>query len=217
MKEGRSEAREEDTKNESKENKSELPAQFEDDRYKLRPEMEYTAGEGEYKYKTDKLGRIKHVSGTLELHPETERNNYAQLKAGKEDRHTGKEGEGKDEGGHYIGRRFGGSKELDNLFAQDSKFNKGEYKKMENEWESLLSEKDENGNQKYKIEVDIRSHYRDVRPETGKRDSQRPSDLFVYAKVTDLSTNEVVDKKIYHYQNDSETNTNVRDMKKGGK
>lgn len=197
---------------ENKEQKQELPDHFEK-KYKLKEEaQEYEAGEGKYKYETDKQGRIKRCYGDLELHPENERNNYAQLKAGGEDRRTG-EIKGKDDGGHLIGRRFGGSAEIDNIVAQDSKLNRGEYKKMEDSWENYLNEKDENGEQKYHVNVDIRCKYNDVKEETGKKDSERPSEIFVYSKVTDKEGN-VVEKQVYRFKNEPDQETRVRDMNK---
>ena len=198
------------TENDSGEQKREQSSHFES-RYKLKASEKYEAGG--YNYETDKQGRITHCDGKLRLDPNTERNAYAQLKAGGEDRHRGKlEGEGKDDGGHLIGRRFGGSKELDNMIAQDSHLNRGEYKAMENAWEGYLEAKNEDGSPKYNVEVDIRCKYKDVREETQQRDSQRPSDIFVYSKVTDSSGN-VVDKKIYHFKNEAEDNQRIREMK----
>lgn len=202
---------------ENREAKQEAASHFdENNRYKLKPNETYVTGEGNYEYSTDKLGRIKHCKGLLELHPENDRNNYAQRKAGGADRHTGEiEGQGKDDGGHLIGRRFGGSKEIDNIVAQDSHLNRGEYKKMEDDWQSRLEEKDENGDQKYHVQVDIRCKYNDRREGTGERDSERPSEIFVYSKVTD-NEGKVVDKKIYYFKNDAEDNTHIRNMKKEG-
>lgn len=195
---------------EQKEQKQELPDHFEQ-KYKLKEgAREYKTGEGDYTYATDKQGRIKRCYGELELHPDNERNNYAQLKAGGEDRRNG-EINGKDDGGHLIGRRFGGSSEIDNIIAQDSKLNRGEYKKMEDHWEDYLSERDENGEQKYHVNVDIRCKYGDVNDKTGKRDSQRPSEIYVYSKVTDNDGN-VIEKQIFRYRNEPEPETRVRDM-----
>lgn len=204
------ESREQSESREAQEAK--LPEHFES-KYKLKEQaQEYESGN--YKYETDKQGRIKKCYGELSLQPESERNIYAQRKAGGEDRRRGTlEGEGKDDGGHLIGRRFGGSAEVDNIIAQDSKLNRGEYKRMEDDWQKRLEEKDEVGNSKYKVEVDIRCKYNDVKEETQRKDSQRPSDIFVYSKVTDREGN-VVDKKIYHFKNESDPDTHVRNMNK---
>ncbi len=178
--------------------KWEKPDHFEK-RYKLKPNETYEAGEGKYEYKTDKQGRITECNGTLKLCPETERNNYAQLKAGGEDRRPG------DEGGHLIARRFGGSKEIDNMVALDGSLNKNEYKKMEDSWEKTLKEKDEDGEQKYDVDVHIVCEYKDKNESTGKKDSQRPSDVNVYATTKDAKTGEAVDQQLYHYHNNEGT------------
>ena len=197
---------------ENKEQKQELPEHFEK-KYKLKEEaQEYEAGEGKYKYETDKQGRIKRCYGELELHPDNERNNYAQRKAGGEDRRTG-EINSKDDGGHLIGRRFGGSAEVDIIVAQDSKLNRGEYKKMEDNWESYLKETNENGEQKYHVNVDIRCKYNEVKEDTGKKDSERPSEIYVYSKVTDNEGN-VVGKQVYRFKNESDPEIRVKDMNK---
>ncbi len=197
----------------SHEKKQNVDRQHLESRYKMRERaQEYEAGEEKYKYETDKQGRIKRCSGELKLHPENERNNYAQRKVGGEDRRKG-ELEKKDEGGHLIGRRFGGSAEIDNLIAQDSKLNRGEYKKMEDSWEDYLKQTDEKGNPKYRVQVDIRCKYNDVKESTGKKDSERPSDIYVYSKVTDREGN-VVEKQIYRFKNEPDPKTLVRDMNK---
>ena len=196
--------------------KLELAEQFKNNnRYKLKESTEYVAGEGNYRYETDSRGRIVKCSGTLELHDETSRNNYAQRKAGGENRHTKENGEETaDDGGHLIARRFGGSPEIDNIVAMDSGLNQHEYKTMENDWASRLEEKTESGDSKYKVDVDIRCKYADKNLETGERDSKRPTDIFVYSKVTDTETGEVVDRTIYHYKNEHEDNTTTRSLKK---
>lgn len=190
--------------------------QFENgDRYKLKENAEYEAGEGEnkYHYETDRRGRIVRCTGTLELNENSERNPYAQRIVGGENRHTGEvKSEGKDDGGHLIATRFGGSGEVDNLVAMDSHLNRGEYKRMENSWADKLEEKNENGESKYKIDVDIRCKYTEKNPETGKRDSERPSDIYVFSKVTDRETGEVVEKDIYRYKNRPEDNVKYRQL-----
>lgn len=200
---------------EAQEKKPELGEQFkENNRYKLKESTEYITGEGNYRYETDSRGRIVKCSGSLELHDETQRNNYAQLKAGGENRRTKENRDGAyDEGGHLIARRFGGSAEIDNIVAMDSGLNHNEYSRMEKDWASRLEDKTEDGEQKYKVDVDIRCKYADKNPDTGKRDSERPTDIFVYSKITDNETGEVVDRTIYHYKNERENNTTTRNMK----
>lgn len=197
--------------NENNEQKAEQASHFENEsKYKLKSSERYEANK--YNYETDNRGRITHCEGTLRLEPQNGRNTYAQLKAGGEDRRKGNaEGESKDDGGHLIGRRFGGSKELDNMIAQDSHLNRSEYKAMEDDWEGYLKQKNEDGSSKYNVKVDIRCKYKDIREETQQRDSQRPSDLFVYSKVTDSNGN-TVDKKIYHFKNEADNNQRIREM-----
>ncbi len=193
---------------EKKEQETENQEHFrENDKYKLKPNETYVAGEGHYEYKTDRRGRIKECSGTLELHPENERNNYAQHKAGGGDRLE------KDEGGHLFGRRFGGSGEIDNLVAQDGHLNRTEYKAMEDHFEEKLKEKDENGEQKYDVNVKIRVEYNDEREGTGSKDLDRPSDIYVYSEVKERATNMTTEYKLYHFKNQSEDNTRIRNIK----
>lgn len=106
---------------------------------------------------------------------------------------------GKDDGGHLIGRRFGGLSESDSIIAQDSKLNRGEYKKMEDHWENYLNERDENGEQKYHVNVDIRCKYGEVNEKPGKRDSRRPGETNVYSKMTDTEGN-MIEKQIFPFQ-----------------
>lgn len=100
-----------------------------------------------YQYVADTNGRILNASGELRLEG-GERDPRAQLEAGGEFRHE------KDDGGHLIGTRFGGSGELDNLIAQDSNLNRSGFKSMENEWAREL----ENGND---VKVSIEPIYQD--------------------------------------------------------
>lgn len=180
---------------ESKDNKETQIETQEHDKNKLQSSERYDSNG--YHYETDKQGRIKHCEGTLRLEKNNERNPYAQLKAGGEDRRRdGDDARGKDDGGHLIGRRFGGSKDLDNLIAQNSRFNRGEYKSMEDDWQKRLEEKNDDGSSKYKVDVDIRCKY--------KGDSERPDVVYVYSKVTDSDGN-VVEKKVYRYHNESES------------
>lgn len=96
---------------------------------------EDTIEENGYSYSLDESGRVSEVEGDLIL--ETgERDIQAQRDAGGEFRRE------TDDGGHFIGNRFNGPGEDINLFAQDSNFNRGGYKSLENEWASEL----ENGN-----------------------------------------------------------------------
>ena len=96
---------------------------------------------GEYHYRETEDG--KSAWGSLELTGEGVRNAEAQRLAGGEFR------EAKDDGGHLIGTRFGGSPELENIDAQNRNLNRGAYKAEENSWASSL----EDGNQVF-VNVD---------------------------------------------------------------
>lgn len=148
------------------------------DREHLKCSEKYEANE--YEYETDSSGRIKRCAGTLRL-GEGKANPEQQRKAGGEDRRE------TDDGGHLIARRFDGSGELDNLVAMDRHLNRSEYKKMENEWAKALQEGK-------KVETDIRVMY--------KGDSERPSRIYVAAKITDREGNE--ETRIYPYKNEDE-------------
>jgi hypothetical protein len=80
-----------------------------------------------YDYVVDAHARTRGVSGEIRLQPQP-RSRRAQADAGKPDRrHT-------DDGGHFIAARFNGPGEWFNHFAQDSNFNRGGYRSLENEW-----------------------------------------------------------------------------------
>ena len=98
----------------------------------LKPNIEYTAGEYDYLYKTDDQGRITDFKAdNLQLTERDERLPH--------DSNTPDKGED-DHAGHLIADRFGGSPELDNLVSQHSYINQGEYKAMENEWAEAIKE-----------------------------------------------------------------------------
>ena len=98
-----------------------------------------------YKYTMDNEGRVSMVEGDLRLKT-GERDVIAQREAG------GKFRRDTDEGGHFIGNRFDGFGGDINLFAQNSSFNRGGYKAMENEWAKELKK----GND---VHVDIEPLY----------------------------------------------------------
>lgn len=138
--------------------------------YKLKPNEKYEA-KG-YQYETDKYGRITRCEGSLRLE-EGKRNTDHQVRAGGEFRLE------KDEGGHLIGRRFGGSEKIDNLVPMDHHVNGVVYKELENDWANEL----EKGN---KVDVKISCRY--------SNDSLRPNEFVVKYSVTDengFSRNEV--------------------------
>ncbi|WP_255200308.1 DNA/RNA non-specific endonuclease [Vibrio vulnificus] len=114
---------------------------------------------GSYSYKTDELGRVKSVSGKLELN-KVDRNTYQQSKAGKTD--GIKDGLVDDEGGHLIASIFKGPGEQINYAAMNGNLNKGAWKRMENKWAEALS-----GNPPKEVKVEINSIF--------KGESKRPT------------------------------------------
>lgn len=161
---------------------------------KLKPNENYEVNG--YKYETDSKGRIKHCEGTLRLE-QGERNPKAQLEAGGEDRHTGDGAEydlnDKDDGGHLIATRFGGSGEIDNLVAQNYHLNRSEYKSMEEGWAKTLKETNEKDEQKYDVHVEIKPVYRG--------DDQRPGAFIVNETIIDRDTGETVSQQTRRFMN----------------
>lgn len=93
----------------------------------LKPNVTYQAGEFEYIYKTDELGRLKEWDAE-DLHL-TDR-----VKRLKHDPNTPGKIKGVDHAGHLADDRFGGSPLRDNLVSQLSGVNLSDYKKLENQW-----------------------------------------------------------------------------------
>lgn len=52
----------------------------------------------------------------------------------------GKNRDPKDEGGHLIATIFKGSGDIDNLVPMNGNLNKGEWKKLENDWADALDD-----------------------------------------------------------------------------
>lgn len=115
-----------------------LDVEYSDDTYELEEDIGEgisecddnsleTIYENGYEYILDDEGRVSSVEGDLRLE-EGKRDLNAQKNAGGEFRRE------TDDGGHFIGNRFNGSGGDINMFAQDSNFNRGGYKSMENEW-----------------------------------------------------------------------------------
>ncbi|WPC23716.1 DNA/RNA non-specific endonuclease [Brachyspira hyodysenteriae] len=107
-------------------------------------------------YSTDKQSRIYKVIRKENLIlSNAKRNNYAKRKVvelyGIKDH---------DQGGHIIGRQFGGSPNIDNLIPINKKLNIGEMRKTEMEWrESII-----NGDEMNDIVIDIKYIYTNMRP-----------------------------------------------------
>ncbi|HCD9233744.1 DNA/RNA non-specific endonuclease [Elizabethkingia anophelis] len=112
---------------------------------KLNPNAKYKVGDKIYE--TDNLGRVKKVSGKLEL-GKLGRNNYQQgksvtLKGGTK---------GVDEGGHLIGHQFKGAGEQINYVPMKGTLNQGAWKQMEGDWAKALKDGK-------KVDVDIQNIY----------------------------------------------------------
>lgn len=80
-----------------------------------------------YDFEVDSDKQMRRASGTLTMGTE-KRNRRGQREAGGSDRRS------TDDGGHYIARRFNGPPDDFNLFPQDSNFNRGTYRLLEEQW-----------------------------------------------------------------------------------
>ncbi len=144
--------------------------------YTLKPNENYDVNG--YSYETDKLGRITRCEGTLRLE-HGKRNTGHQVRAGGEYRLEN------DEGGHLIGRRFGGSEKVDNLVPMNSLVNGIEYKELENDWAAELDKGST-------VDVKIQCRY--------SGDSTRPTDFIVKYKIIDKDGFERNETKRIHNQ-----------------
>lgn len=96
----------------------------------LKKNHSYTAGEHNYRYRTDANGRIDRVQAdNLYLTNREKRLRHDPDTPGKLPG---------DHAGHLIGDRFGGSPEIDNLVSQLSTHNLGTFKTLENRWAAAL-------------------------------------------------------------------------------
>ena len=103
-----------------------MPDPFDEDG-KLKPNVRYDAGEFNYHYETDDLGRICHWdTENLQLTEREGRLPHDRFPPGKIPFI--------DHAGHLAGDRFGGSNHLDNIVAQAAIVNLSSYKKLENKW-----------------------------------------------------------------------------------
>lgn len=80
-----------------------------------------------YEFRIDATARTREVTGPLTTGSQP-RSRSVQARAGVPDRLA------TDDGGHYIAPRFNGPAEAFNHFAQDSNFNRGRYRAIEDEW-----------------------------------------------------------------------------------
>lgn len=130
--------------------------------YTLKAKEKYDANQ--YRYETDRHGRISHCEGTLRLEP-GKTNITHQQKAGGPDRLDD------DDGGHIIARRFNGSEKIDNIVPMNFHLNRSEYKALENEWAKDIEEGKT-------VDVSIDCKY-------GWGDSERPKEIRVKYIVSD--------------------------------
>lgn len=99
---------------------------------KLKADIRYQAGEFDYFYETDSMGRLnKFETDNLQLTTRDTRLTHDPNTPGKLDG---------DHAGHLAGDRFGGSPELDNLVSQAQNVNLSEYKKIENQWAKAIED-----------------------------------------------------------------------------
>ena len=96
---------------------------------------------GDYEYVGHDDGS-REVSGHLAIASDPQRDPSAQLAAGGDSRRGMGDEWGHDDGGHLIAARFGGASTEENLIAQDSNFNRGSYKRMENDWANHINNGD---------------------------------------------------------------------------
>ena len=118
-------------------------------------------------YTTDEQGRIIRCQAHPERSPENPRDVNAQLQAGGKDRRFS------DQGGHIVGRDLNGDGGAGNLVAMDSKINQSDYKRMENDIKTALSEGKD-------ITAITDIHYSD--------DSRRPDTITVTTAADGIST-----------------------------
>ncbi|MFU2016742.1 T7SS effector LXG polymorphic toxin [Peribacillus butanolivorans] len=125
---------------------------------RLKPDIRYKAGEYDYLYETDNLGRIsKFETENLQLTERKDRLSHSKNTPGKV--------KGKDHAGHLAADRFGGSPKIDNLVSQLSDVNLKQYKKIEGIWAAALKETPP---KKVTVDVDIIYSGNDMRPEKFK-------------------------------------------------
>ncbi len=126
----------------------------------LKPNASYQAGEFNYEYKTDGVGRIVRFSASdLHLTDRDRRLPHDGATPGKL---------GEDHAGHLAGDRFGGSPHIDNLVSQHGRLvNLSKYKRLENDWALELQKIPPS-----RVRVDIRISY-------GTDGSMRPTKFLV--------------------------------------
>jgi LysM repeat protein len=107
-----------------------------------------------YDFHIDPVARTHKVHGELSEGLIAPRSRSNQAQAGKPDRR-----EGKDDGGHFIAARFNGPSDSFNHFAQDRNFNRGAYRKLEDDWATDLR-----AGRKVVVDIDALYHGLSRRP-----------------------------------------------------
>ncbi|MEM1431541.1 MAG: DUF4781 domain-containing protein [Pseudomonadota bacterium] len=104
-----------------------------------RPDVGMTVvghGENEMMFLARGDGKTAEAHATLRKYHINAERSAEELAAQKT---VGGQGHDTDDAGHSIGHRFGLDQGMDNLFPQDSNFNRGAYKKMENEFADWIA------------------------------------------------------------------------------
>ncbi|ANS77224.1 hypothetical protein AWM70_12580 [Paenibacillus yonginensis] len=136
-----------------------------DEAGKLKPNVKYKAGEHQYDYETDHIGRIEKFStDELKLTTREERLPHDSDTPGKEPG---------DHAGHLAGDRFGGSPEIDNLVSQSSNVNLSQYKKIENQWAVAIKE-----GKNVKVNVEVKYDGDSLRPSKFNVDYEIDGEVF---------------------------------------
>lgn len=99
-----------------------------------------------FEFQIDVIERMRRVRGEFTLESSEGRSRRLQAEAGGKDRRQ------TDDGGHFVAPRFNGPREAFNHFAQDSNFNRGTYRTIEDSWA-----KDVRAGRR--VFVDITPHY----------------------------------------------------------
>lgn len=140
-------------------------------------------GENELTFTKDDSGRTVEATATLRRYHVNAERSAAELAAQRE---VGARGLADDDAGHMIGHRFNLDQGIDNLFPQNSNFNRGAYKTLENELAGWIAA---GGEVRLKVEVD--SFIGD-----------RPSEVSVTYEVINPKTGDVVYDRFNAFDND---------------
>ncbi|MFT7059253.1 MAG: hypothetical protein ACJASV_001760, partial [Pseudorhodobacter sp.] len=140
-------------------------------------------GENEISFTADANGRTIEASATLRKYHVNAERSAAELTAQRE---VGGKGSATDDAGHMIGHRFGLDQGMDNLFPQDSNFNRGAYKTLENELAGWIAA---GGEVRIKVEVD-------------NFVGSRPSEIAVTYEVVNPANGKLVYDRTKSFDND---------------